>query len=99
MSVVIFFDIMFIFCFLGKLFINHTWLVLHNLTFYEYIKKKWNKVPGFNLFDMHLGYAIKRLIFYFSRKSYISKTVKEVRLNTSFTGEEIVESRIVVTRN
>lgn len=36
---------------MGKLFLLHFWLCIQNLTFYEYIKEKWNNYPYKNPFD------------------------------------------------
>lgn len=50
LSAVLFFDLMFLLFFLGKLFILHTILLLKNVTFYEYYKKKWKIPPAINPF-------------------------------------------------
>ena len=71
MSASIFFNVMFIVFFLGKLFILHSYLIFSNTTFYEYFKKKWNKVPGFNPFNLFCGYHSCRLLFFMSNKSYL----------------------------
>ena len=62
---------MFVIFFLGKLFSLHTWLVCQNLTFYEYLKKKWDKPPGTNPYDLYCGYGFCRLICKKSNKSYL----------------------------
>ena len=62
---------MFIVFFLGKLFLLHSYLIFSNTTFYEYFKKKWNKVPGFNPFNLFCGYHSCRLLFFMSNKSYL----------------------------
>lgn len=49
-SIVIFFDLMFILFFLGKLQLLHTWLVFKNVTFYEYFKKKFKSAINVNPF-------------------------------------------------
>lgn len=46
MSCIIFYDVMFIVFFLGKLVCLHTWLVFINQTFYEYFKKKFKGLPA-----------------------------------------------------
>lgn len=69
MSFVMFFDVGFIVFFIGKLFLLHTYLVFKNLTFYEYIKEKWNKPPGFNLLYKGICYSWCRVIFLCSPKS------------------------------
>ena len=55
------YDLLFVIFFTGKLLIIHTWLVFHNLTFYENIKKKFRKVPGVNPFDKYLFYTFKKI--------------------------------------
>ena len=57
-----FFDVLFIACFMGKLFILHTWLVFNSKTFYEDIKKKFRNVPSINPFRKYLLYTWKRII-------------------------------------
>ena len=47
-SVIIFFDLMFLIFFLGKLLLLHTWLVLKNITFYEFFKKKFINAAKIN---------------------------------------------------
>ena len=64
------YDLLFIIFFMGKLCLLHTWLVFHNLTFYENIKKKFNKVPGVNPFDKFLFYTFKRIICKLPGKSF-----------------------------
>lgn len=48
MSIIVLYDILFLFFFLGKLFVLHTYLCITGLTFYEYFKKKFDFIPGFN---------------------------------------------------
>ena len=64
------YDLLFVIFFTGKLFLVHTWLVLHNITFYENIKKKFRKVPGVNPFDKYLFYTFKRIVFKLPPKSF-----------------------------
>ena len=64
------YDLLFVIFFTGKLFLVHTWLVLHNITFYENIKKKFRKVPGINPFDKYLFYTFKRIVFKLPPKSF-----------------------------
>jgi hypothetical protein len=78
------YDLLFIIFFMGKLWLLHTWLVFHNLTFYENIKKKFNKVPGVNPFDKFLFYTFKRIICKLPSKSsfypQVEKFLKEQKL-------------------
>ena len=70
-SFVIFFDVMFLIFFLGKLYFLHTYLIFTNTTFYEYFKKKWYKPPGFNPFSLFCGYHSCRLLCFSINKSYL----------------------------
>ena len=72
MSFVLFFDVCFILFFTGKLLLVHTYLIFKNLTFYEDIKKKWNKPPGINLLYKGICYSWNRVICFFSPKSTLS---------------------------
>jgi hypothetical protein len=57
-SIILVFNVSFISIFLGKLFILHLWLVVQNLTFYEYIKNKWYKSPNGNPFNKYIIYIV-----------------------------------------
>ena len=78
------YDILFIIFFMGKLWLLHTWLVFHNLTFYENIKKKFNKVPGVNPFNKFLFYTFFHIIYKLPGKSFffpqLEKFIKEQKL-------------------
>ena len=78
------YDLLFIIFFMGKLWLLHTWLVFHNLTFYENIKKKFNKVPGVNPFNKFLFYTFYHIIFKLPRKSFffpqLEQFIKEQKL-------------------
>jgi hypothetical protein len=78
------YDLLFVIFFTGKLLIIHTWLVFHNLTFYENIKKKFRKVPGVNPFDKYLFYTFKKIIYRIPAKSFffpqLKKFLKEIEL-------------------
>ena len=64
-------DLLFLIFFIGKLFYLHTYLVFKSLTFYEYIKKKFNKVPKVNPFQKKLLGTWKRFIFSLPPKSFL----------------------------
>jgi hypothetical protein len=83
MGIVIVFDLMFIVFFIGKLFGLHTKLVSNNLTFYEHIKKKWNKPPGVNPFNKGTWQSWKRLIFKFVPKNYLFDIFEVHQSNTN----------------
>ena len=78
------YDLLFIIFFMGKLWLLHTWLVFHNLTFYENIKKKFNKVPGVNPFNKFLFYTFKKIIYKLPGKSFffpqLEQFIKEQKL-------------------
>jgi hypothetical protein len=74
-SGVIFYNVSFLIFFLLKLFFIHSWLLLTNTTFFEY-RKKLNKLPNLNLFNLYFGYHCCRLLFYKSNKSYLNLTNK-----------------------
>ena len=69
LSILMFFDLMFVIFFIGKLFLLHTWLLFKNLTFYEHVKEKWKKAPGVNPFFKYACYVWKRFIFYCAPKT------------------------------
>ena len=63
LAALVFFDILFIACFMGKLIVLHTWLVFNSKTFYENIKKKFRNIPSINPFRKYLLYTWKRIIY------------------------------------
>ena len=64
-------DLLFVIFFIGKLFYLHTYLVFKSLTFYEYFKKKFNKVPKVNPFKKKFLGTWKRIIFSLPPKSFL----------------------------
>ena len=64
-------DLLFLLFLIGKLFYLHTFLVFKNLTFYEYIKKKFNKIPKLNPFIKNFLGTWKRIIFSIPSKSFL----------------------------
>lgn len=79
---VIFFDVMFIIFFIGKLFVVHTKLISNNLTFYENVKKKWLKAPNINPFNKGIRLAWKRLICSKGQKNYLID-LQEKKINNN----------------
>ena len=71
------YDLLFAIFFVGKLFILHTYLVCQSKTFYENIKKKFNKIPKINPFKKYFLYTWKRIIFKMPPKSYLMSYLKE----------------------
>jgi DNA polymerase III gamma/tau subunit len=76
------YDLLFVIFFTGKLLLLHTWLVFHNLTFYENIKKKFKKVPGVNPFDKYLFYTFKKIIYRIPPKSFFFPLLKKFLYET-----------------
>ena len=71
------YDLLFVIFFTGKLLLLHTWLVFHNLTFYENIKKKFKKVPGVNPFDKYFFYTFKKIVFKLPSESFFFPQLKQ----------------------
>ena len=69
-------DLLFLVFFIGKLFYLHTYLVFKSLTFYEYIKKKFNKVPRVNPFQKKFLGTWERIIFSLPPKSFLISYLK-----------------------
>ena len=71
-----FYEILFIACFMGKLFVLHTWLIFNSKTFYENFKKKFRNVPSINPFRKYLLYTWKRIICKKPPKSFLFSTLE-----------------------
>ena len=69
LSSIMLYDLLFILIFLGKLFFVHTYLCSSNLLYYEYLKKKFKKPPGFNPYNISFLYNIKQIFCKRIRKS------------------------------
>ena len=67
-SSLVFYNILFIVFFLGKLVFIHTFLLFKNMTFYEYVKEKLDIYPT-NPFKKFPLYTFKRFIFSLQIKS------------------------------
>ena len=82
-------DLLFLIFFIGKLFLLHTYLVLKSLTFYEHIKKKFNKIPKVNPYYKKLFGTMERIIFSISPKSFLVAylTRKKRKLNINIDKE------------
>ena len=75
------FDLLFVVFFTGKLFLLHTYLVFNNKTFYENIKKKFDKFPFINPFKKYLFYTWKNIIYKLPSKSFfISILSKKIEI-------------------
>lgn len=71
-SFIIFYEIMFVIIFIGKLQIVHSCLLLNNLTFYELIKKKLENPASINPFFTTRWQNFYRLILKLSPKSLLN---------------------------
>ena len=85
-SCIIVYNSLFIIFFLGKLVIIHTILILKNITFYEYIKKKLEIYP-LNPFKKYLLYVLKRFIFLLPYKSLLISYLKQLEENKKENNE------------
>ena len=64
-------DLLFLLFFLGKLFFLHTYLIFKSMTFYEYFKKKFERVPKINPFQKKILGTVDRIIFSLPPKSFL----------------------------
>ena len=69
LSSIILYDLLFLLFFLGKIFFLETYLCSINLLYYDYIKKKNKKHPGYNLYNISFLYNIKHIFCKKVRKS------------------------------
>ena len=98
LSAVALVDLLFLLFFLGKLFILHTYLIFKSMTFYEYIKKKFDKIPNINPFQKKLLGTVDRVIFSFPPKSFLvsyltRKRKKYIRENDTNKAKEPKKNR------
>ena len=102
-SLIMLFDLLLMIIFLFKLFFLHTYLCSTNLTYYEYVKKKFAKIPGFNPFNSSFFWNIKNIFFNFERKSIFfdqpyefsdNSVLKLEKKETTKVGEGNIETRI-----
>ena len=98
LSAVALVDLLFLLFFLGKLFFLHTYLIFKSMTFYEYIKKKFDKIPNVNPFQKKILGTIDRIIFSFPPKSFLvsyltRKRKKYIRENDTNKAKEPKNTR------
>ena len=98
LSAVALVDLLFLLFFLGKLFFLHTYLIFKSMTFYEYIKKKFDKIPNVNPFQKKILGTIDRIIFSFPPKSFLvsyltRKRKKYIRENDTNKAKEPKKTR------
>ena len=96
MSIVIFFDLMFVIFFIGKLLVVHTWLMFNNLTFYENKKGKWKKAPGINPFNKGLFYTWRRFLCSCSPKSslVVFNNVEKIQIDKELSEDRKLRMEI-----
>ena len=95
MTIVIFFDLMFILFFLGKLQIVHTWLLLKIVTFYEYFKKKLKSAINTNPFFKYVIYyfiTYRKISLHFYRLILQFTPKGQLNLKTEETDNKQVSS-------
>lgn len=78
MSCIILYDLLFLFLFIGKLFILHTYLVIKNLTYYEFAKQKMSIYPkGINPNNKYPFFSHKNTLFKSNTISTLIEAVKK----------------------
>ena len=78
MSCIILYDLLFLFLFIGKLFILHTYLVIKNLTYYEFAKQKMSIYPkGINPNNKYQFFSHKNILFKSNTISTLIEAVKK----------------------
>jgi hypothetical protein len=75
-SAIAFYDVVFLFFFLGKLVVIHTMLVFKNMTFYEYVKNKLDIYP-INPFKKFALDVCKNLFFVLPHESTLISYLKK----------------------
>ena len=98
LSAVALVDLLFLLFFLGKLFFLHTYLIFKSMTFYEYIKKEFDKIPNIDPFQKKILGTIDRIIFSFPPKSFLvsyltRKRKKYIRENDTNKAKEPKKNR------
>ena len=99
-SGIVFYNILFIACFLGKLLLIHTFLVFKNFTFYEMVKKKLEIYPS-NPFRKFKYDVFKKLLFKFPSKSIIVSYIKNLGNKDAIKDEKIknLNDSIIINKN
>ena len=99
-SGIVFYNILFIACFLGKLLLIHTFLVFKNFTFYEMVKKKLEIYP-LNPFRKFKYDVFKKLLFKFPSKSIIVSYIKNLGSKNDIKDEKIknLNDSIIINKN
>ena len=99
-SGIVFYNILFIACFLGKLLLIHTTLVFKNFTFYEMVKKKLEIYP-LNPFRKFKYDVFKKLLFKFPSKSIIVSYIKNLGSKNDIKDVKIknLNDSIIINKN
>ena len=99
-SGIVFYNILFIACFLGKLLLIHTFLVFKNFTFYEMVKKKLEIYP-LNPFRKFKYDVFKKLLFKFPSKSIIVSYIKNLGSKNDIKDVKIknLNDSIIINKN
>ena len=99
-SGIVFYNILFIACFLGKLLFIHTTLVFKNFTFYEMVKKKLEIYP-LNPFRKFKYDVFKKLLFKFPSKSIIVSYIKNLGSKNDIKDVKIknLNDSIIINKN
>ena len=99
-SGIVFYNILFIACFLGKLLFIHTTLVFKNFTFYELVKKKLEIYPS-NPFRKFKYDVFKKLLFKFPSKSIIVSYIKNLGSKNDIKDVKIknLNDSIIINKN
>ena len=99
-SGIVFYNILFIACFLGKLLLIHTFLVFKNFTFYELVKKKLEIYPS-NPFRKFKYDVFKKLLFKFPSKSIIVSYIQNLGSKNDIKDVKIknLNDSIIINKN
>ena len=82
-----FYELMFLLFFLGKLFYVHIRLVLKNITFYEYLKKKLINPAKHNPFYKNISQNLYRLLIALNPKSLLNGHIRRIRKTNSINNK------------
>ena len=106
MCCIILIDLLFIIFILLKLFVVHTYLCFTNLTFYEYFKEKFKKLPGFNPFNSKFCRNFKNIFCHYERKSiffdkpYIEAENQEIKeINKNEENNDVIYNKQINKKN
>ena len=81
-------NLLYLVFFIAKLFFLHTYLVFSSMTFYEYFKDKFKKIPKINPFKNKIFGTWSRIIFSLSHKSFLVSYLFKTRKRFKIEEEE-----------